>query len=170
MKAGEDRRADRAPGRRHRQGDVRPEETGLADNTFVFFTSDNGGQLNVGASNGSLRGTKGDMYEGGIREPAAGTWPGHIAPGFRTDRLAIHMDLMPTVCALAGITPPGTGSMASACCRSLKGRQPMRPTYANSIGSVARAAHGGADEPRHASGRLETDSQRAISCRSSYTT
>jgi arylsulfatase A-like enzyme len=81
-------------------------ETGLAENTFVFFTSDNGGQLNVGASNGSLRGTKGDMYEGGIREPAAGMWPGHIAPGSKTDHIAIHMDLMPTVCELAGVTPP----------------------------------------------------------------
>jgi arylsulfatase A-like enzyme len=81
-------------------------ETGMADNTFVFFTSDNGGQLNVGASNGGLRGTKGDMYEGGIREPAAGLWPGHIAPGSKTDRVAIHMDLMPTVCELAGVTPP----------------------------------------------------------------
>ena len=81
-------------------------EGGLDQDTFVFFTSDNGGQLNVGASNGTLRGTKGDMYEGGIREPAAALWPGHIEPGSKTDRTAIHMDLMPTVCDLAGVTAP----------------------------------------------------------------
>lgn len=81
-------------------------ETGVAENTFVFFTSDNGGQLSAGASNGDLRGTKGEMYEGGIREPAAALWPGHIAPGSKTDHIAIHMDLMPTVCELAGVKPP----------------------------------------------------------------
>ena len=80
---------------------------GLADDTFIFFTSDNGGQVDAGASNGDLRGTKGQMYEGGIREPAAAVWPQHIAPGSHSDQIAIHMDLMPTMCELAGVTPPG---------------------------------------------------------------
>ncbi|MEN6426428.1 MAG: sulfatase-like hydrolase/transferase [Phycisphaerales bacterium] len=79
-------------------------QTGLSDNTLVIFTSDNGGQLGVGASNGSLRAGKGDMYEGGIREPMCAVWPGRISPGSRSNRVALTMDLFPTVCEAAGVT------------------------------------------------------------------
>ncbi|MEN6333478.1 MAG: sulfatase-like hydrolase/transferase, partial [Phycisphaerales bacterium] len=77
-------------------------ETGVADDTLVIFTSDNGGQLDLGASNGSLRAGKGDMYEGGIREPMCAAWPGRIDPGSRSDRVALTMDIFPTVCEAAG--------------------------------------------------------------------
>jgi arylsulfatase A-like enzyme len=79
------------------------EETGLRDNTLVIFTSDNGGQLSLGASNGSLRAGKGDLYEGGIRVPMCGAWPGQIKAGSRSDRVALTMDLFPTVCQAAGV-------------------------------------------------------------------
>jgi len=78
-------------------------QTGLSDNTLVVFTSDNGGQLGVGASNGSLRAGKGDLYEGGIRAPMCAVWPGRIAPGSRSDRIAMTMDIFPTVCEAAGV-------------------------------------------------------------------
>jgi len=78
-------------------------ETGLGDNTLVIFTSDNGGQLDLGASNGSLRAGKGDLYEGGIREPMCAVWPGRIEPGSRGDRVALTMDIFPTVCEAAGV-------------------------------------------------------------------
>lgn len=71
---------------------------GLGDNTLIFFTSDNGGQLNLGASNGPLTGGKGQMYEGGIRVPACAVWPDRIKPGSRTDRMVLTMDLLPTIC------------------------------------------------------------------------
>jgi arylsulfatase A-like enzyme len=77
-------------------------ETGLADNTLVIFTSDNGGQLDLGASNDSLRAGKGDMYEGGIREPMCAVWPGRIESGSRSNRVAMTMDIFPTVCDAAG--------------------------------------------------------------------
>ena len=51
-------------------------ETGLSDNTLVIFTSDNGGQLNLGSMNGPWRAGKGDMYEGGLRVPMCAVWPG----------------------------------------------------------------------------------------------
>jgi len=79
------------------------EDTGIGDNTLVIFTSDNGGQLNVGANNGPLRAGKQDMYEGGIREPMGAVWPGRIRPGSRSRRVALTMDIFPTVCAAAGV-------------------------------------------------------------------
>ncbi|MBN1509711.1 MAG: sulfatase-like hydrolase/transferase [Sedimentisphaerales bacterium] len=79
------------------------EETGLRDNTLILFTSDNGGQLSLGASNGPLRAGKGDMYEGGIRVPMCAAWPGRIKPGSRSDDVALTMDIFPTVCEAAGV-------------------------------------------------------------------
>jgi arylsulfatase A-like enzyme len=64
-------------------------------------TSDNGGQMNVGATNGPYRGEKGDMYEGGIRVPACAMWPGHIPAGSTSDQVALLMDLFPTACQAA---------------------------------------------------------------------
>ena len=76
---------------------------GIADNTLIIFTSDNGGQLGVGARNGPLRGGKGGMYEGGLRVPACAVWPGRIEPGSRSTRVAMTMDLFPTICEAAGV-------------------------------------------------------------------
>ncbi|HSW02167.1 MAG TPA: sulfatase-like hydrolase/transferase [Sedimentisphaerales bacterium] len=78
-------------------------EIGLSQNTLVIFASDNGGQLDVGAGNGSLRAGKQDMYEGGIRVPMGAVWPGRIEPGSRSDRVAMTMDIFPTVCEAASV-------------------------------------------------------------------
>jgi arylsulfatase A-like enzyme len=78
-------------------------DAGLSDNTLIFFTSDNGGQLNLGSSNGPLTGGKGQMYEGGIRVPTCVVWPARIKPGSRTDRVALTMDLFPTICEVADV-------------------------------------------------------------------
>ncbi len=79
-------------------------ETGLYENTLLVFTSDNGGQDSAGASNGPLRGAKQEMYEGGIKVPAAVVWPARIAPGSRSDLVALSMDLFPTTLEAAGIS------------------------------------------------------------------
>ena len=71
--------------------------------TLVVFTSDNGGELRVGANCGPLRGGKREMYEGGIRVPMVAVWPGKIRPGSSSNRLALTMDLFPTICAVAGV-------------------------------------------------------------------
>jgi len=78
-------------------------ETGLDTNTLVAFSSDNGGLLRVGADNGPLRDGKGTLYEGGIRVPAAVRWPGRIEAGARSERIALTMDLMPTILDTAGV-------------------------------------------------------------------
>ena len=77
--------------------------TELAGNTLVFFVSDNGGQLNVGANNGNLRGGKGSMYEGGLRVPAIASWPGRIEPGTTSDHMALTMDIYATVLEAVGV-------------------------------------------------------------------
>ena len=78
-------------------------QAGLSNNTLVIFTSDNGGQLAVGANNGPLRAGKQDMYEGGIRVPMCAVWPARIKPGSRSNRVALTMDLFPTICEAAGV-------------------------------------------------------------------
>ncbi|MCB0554557.1 MAG: sulfatase-like hydrolase/transferase [Phaeodactylibacter sp.] len=76
-------------------------ETGLDDNTLVIFTSDNGGALPYAQSNGTLRGSKQEMYEGGIRVPMFAMWKGKIEPGSTSDNLGMLMDLFPTFCEVA---------------------------------------------------------------------
>ncbi len=82
------------------------DKTGLAQNTLVIFTSDNGGVLANGANNGPWRSGKTHMYEGGLRVPCAARWAGHIAPGGHTSRIALSMDIFPTALEAAGLPVP----------------------------------------------------------------
>jgi len=75
---------------------------GLADNTLVVFTNDNGGQTGTGAINTPLRGRKGQIWEGGIRVPMAIKWPGRIEPGSIVDDPVISLDFTPTFLAAGG--------------------------------------------------------------------
>ncbi len=84
-------------------------EEGLAGNTLVVFTSDNGPWLAYdthGGSAGLLRGGKGMTWEGGMREPALAWWPGVIRPGTVVDAVTSTMDLFPTALAMAGLDLP----------------------------------------------------------------
>jgi arylsulfatase A len=79
-------------------------EEGLASNTLVVFTSDNGPA--GGLSAGPLRGKKGSAFEGGHREPTVVWWPGTIPKGTSCDELTTAMDLYPTFAGLAGTAIP----------------------------------------------------------------
>ena len=88
-------------------------ELGLDQNTLVFFTSDNGGYVAYDgrfqgelSSNGPCRGQKGQVWEGGHREPAIAWWPGRITPDTVTHETAMTMDLLPTFAELAGMAAP----------------------------------------------------------------
>jgi arylsulfatase A-like enzyme len=83
------------------------EDSGQMENTLIIFTSDNGGQLSVGASNGNLAGGKGQMLEGGLKVPFVAVWLGRIRPATRSDRVALTMDIFATVCEAAGVKPKG---------------------------------------------------------------
>lgn len=107
----------------------RLEKLGLDENTAVFFLSDNGPQLEtsllrknrlqnpvwqrldamwkgVDRYNGNLRGEKRDVYEGGIRSPFFARWPGHFPEGKILDMAAAHIDVLPTILELCGVTRP----------------------------------------------------------------
>lgn len=77
-------------------------QSGEADNTLIWFMSDNGGVRMVEGTNTPLRGGKTETWEGGIRVPAAVWWPGHIEGGRKISTLAAHVDIMPTIAELAG--------------------------------------------------------------------
>ncbi len=85
------------------------EEKGLADNTVLIFTSDNGPHEEGGADpdffnrDGLLQGKKRSTYEGGIRIPFIVRWPGKVAAGTVNDHQLAFYDLMPTFCDIAGI-------------------------------------------------------------------
>jgi arylsulfatase A len=84
-------------------------EAGVAENTLVFFTSDNGPWLVQGTQGGSagpLRDGKGSTWDGGMRVPGIAWWPGRIRPGI-THELANSMDLFTTVLKLGGAPLPG---------------------------------------------------------------
>ena len=82
------------------------EEQGVSDNTFLFFTSDNGPVPGFGGSSGGLRGNKRSEYEGGIRVPGLVRWPKHIKPGTTSDVPVIGTDVFTTVLDIVGIPLP----------------------------------------------------------------
>jgi len=87
------------------------ETTGVAEDTLLILTSDNGGMLNRGGQeawrsghrmNGDLLGFKFDAWEGGHRIPFIARWPGKIEAGSESDALVSNVDLLATVAALVG--------------------------------------------------------------------
>lgn len=81
---------------------------GLADNTLVIFSSDNGPTFNGGTdseffeSNKPLRGLKTMVFDGGIRVPMIARWPGHIPAGSESDLVSGFQDVLPTLVEVAG--------------------------------------------------------------------
>lgn len=80
--------------------------SGLADNTVVFFVSDNGGTINTYSNNGPLHGYKYTFEEGGIRVPMIAVLPGDAAKGATNAAMVSLMDLFPTIVDLAGGEKP----------------------------------------------------------------
>lgn len=81
------------------------ERLGLADDTAIVFFSDNGGHRSF-TSNAPLRGSKGMLYEGGIRVPMFIKWPGRTRPGATCREPVIGIDFYPTFLEMAGAAPP----------------------------------------------------------------
>ena len=100
---------------------------GLDGNTLVLVVSDNGPDK---GSAGPLRGGKWEAYEGGMRVPFIARWPGRVPPRKRSDAVVSVMDVLPTVCALAGVarhpetTLDGTDLSAMLRGRRAEGARP----------------------------------------------
>lgn len=88
------------------------EQLGIADNTFIIFTSDNGPHIEGGAdpdyfdSNAQYKGYKRDLYEGGIHVPMIAYWPGTIEGGTETTHISAFWDVMPTIAEIIGTKSP----------------------------------------------------------------
>jgi len=80
------------------------DELDIADNTLIFFLSDNGGPINQNhvANNGVLRAGKGSLFEGGVRVPFAMRWPEKIKPGINYEKPISSLDIMATIAAQTG--------------------------------------------------------------------
>ncbi len=116
-------------------GDVLAEldRKGLRENTLIIFTSDNGPHKEGGhdpnffGSSGAVRGTKRDLYDGGIRVPAIANWRGRIPPGQTSDHAWAFWDFLPTAAELTGTRPP-PGLDGISFLPALTGRkQPKHP-------------------------------------------
>lgn len=81
------------------------QENGLAKNTVVVFTADNGGSLPHAQNNDPWRAGKQDHYDGGLRVPFMVRWPAQIKAGSRSDYAGLNFDLFPTFLELAGAKP-----------------------------------------------------------------
>ena len=102
------------------------EEHGLAGNTIVVFTSDNGGERFSDVW--PFTGKKGELLEGGLRVPMLVRWPGRIVPGSTGEQVMVSMDWMPTLLAAAGVEPdPAYPTDGEDLLPVLTGRAPPRP-------------------------------------------
>jgi arylsulfatase A-like enzyme len=114
--------------------------TGVASNTIVIFTSDNGGERF--ANTWPFSGMKHELLEGGLRIPAIARWPGRIAAGSVSDQVMATTDWLPTLLAAAGTSP-----------------DVAYPSDGEGLGSVMTG--GAAAHPRKLYWRYKAGSQRA---------
>ena len=84
--------------------DTKLRQLGLAENTILIFTSDNGGETNV-TSNAPLRGGKSQLYEGGIRVPLIVRWPDQVPKGTVSSIPTVNTDFFPTLMEAVGMAP-----------------------------------------------------------------
>jgi len=92
------------------------DETGLAENTLIFFTSDNGPEdyhvgdaTNAGVgSPGVFRGRKRSIYEAGVRVPCIVRWPGHVPSGKVNNAVWSGVDWLPTLASITGVELPAS--------------------------------------------------------------
>jgi len=87
------------------------DELKIADDTIIIFTSDNGGNMynevegRTPTNNYPLRSGKGNIHEGGVREPCIIVWPGTVKPGSKSSEIISSIDYYPTMLEMAGLSP-----------------------------------------------------------------
>ena len=107
------------------------DDQGLRESTFLFFTSDNGPAITAihpHGSAGPLREKKGHVYDGGIRIPGIIRWPGHTQPGQVCDEPVCGVDVLPTLCAIAGVDVPNDRALDGASILPIFADKPIART------------------------------------------
>ena len=110
-------------------------ELGIAENTLIIFTSDNGPHKEGGAdpdyfdSNGPLKGYKRDLYEGGIRVPMMAYWPSKIQPGSTSNHPSAFWDFFPTAIEIAGVKKEFAGIDGISFLPTLVGKEQKSHPY-----------------------------------------
>ena len=110
-------------------------DLGIAENTLIIFSSDNGPHLEGGAdpdyfgSNGPLRGYKRDLYEGGIRVPTLAYWPSQITPNSKSDHISAFWDFFPTAIEIAGLDYNSSKIDGISFLPELKGKDQKKHPY-----------------------------------------
>ena len=79
---------------------------GLADNTLIVFSTDNGSAAGSSFYNAEMHGSKNSPYRGGTRVPAFWKWKGVLPEGVNVPQVTAHIDVLPTLCELAGVKVP----------------------------------------------------------------
>ncbi|HEX6499057.1 MAG TPA: arylsulfatase [Micromonosporaceae bacterium] len=122
------------------------DELGVTDQTLFIVTSDNGapmvftddGDIRLHRPNGDWRGQKGDLWDGGHREPFVARWPGHLPAGSAVDAPICLTDVLPTVASAVGaVLPEGAaedGRDVLAVLAGAKPGDPDRPIVHHSLG------------------------------------
>ena len=101
-------------------------EQGLFDNTMVVYLVDNGPNSMRFAC--QFRGMKATVHEGGIRSPFFVRWPDRLRPGTVSDRIAAHIDLLPTIADAAGVNVPARANVdGRSLLPLLEGKRPDWP-------------------------------------------
>jgi arylsulfatase A-like enzyme len=120
-------------------------ELKLEQDTIVIFMTDNGPQQGD-RFNGGMRGRKGTVYEGGIRVPFFVRWPRMVQPGTKTDRLAAHIDVLPTLLDACGAPLPGSVTelaLSPLAVTFARSRDPRPPPHVHRLDARQdRAEHG----------------------------
>ena len=110
-------------------------ELGIAENTLIIFTSDNGPHKEGGAdpdffnSNGPFKGYKRDLYEGGIRVPMIAYWPSKIRPGIISNHPSAFWDFFPTAIEIAGVEKKFAGIDGISFLPTLMGEEQKTHPY-----------------------------------------
>ncbi len=125
------------------------EELGIADNTMIVFTSDNGPTFNGGSDSEffksalNYRGLKCSIYEGGIRTPFIAKWPGKIKPGTTSEHLSAFWDMMPTFAEMTGANCPETDGVSMLATLTGNGTQQQHESLYWEDGRSKRALRKG---------------------------
>lgn len=131
------------------------DELGVAEDTLVLFLVDNG--PNTRRFVGGMRGRKGSVYEGGVRSPLLARWPGRLEAGRVVERVAAHVDLLPTLAEACGASTDGLDLDGRSILPLLEGRETPWPDRA----IVIQAHRGDAPVPYH-NAMLRTDRWKLV--------